>query len=58
VRAVDTPGFALAIQWHPEYKFQDDAFGRALFAAFGTACRDYMTGRTRRPHPDHRVRVA
>ncbi len=58
VRAVDTPGFALAIQWHPEYKFQDDAFGRALFAAFGEACRDYMTGRTRRPHPDHRVRVA
>jgi putative glutamine amidotransferase len=51
VRVADAPGFALGIQWHPEYKFEDNAFGRALFAAFGEACHEQMTARTsgRRP---------
>jgi len=31
--------FALAVQWHPEWKFQDNPFSRALFAAFGAAAR-------------------
>lgn len=35
------PGFALAVQWHPEWKFQDNPFSRALFAAFGQAAREY-----------------
>lgn len=31
--------FALAVQWHPEWKYQDNPFSRALFAAFGEAAR-------------------
>ncbi len=38
VRVADASAFALGIQWHPEYKFEDNAFGRALFRAFGEAC--------------------
>lgn len=37
---VDAPAFALAVQWHPEWKFQDDPFSVRLFAAFGEACRE------------------
>jgi len=32
--------FALAVQWHPEWKVMSNPFSRALFAAFGAACRD------------------
>lgn len=32
--------FALAVQWHPEWKFADNTFSRALFAAFGQAARE------------------
>lgn len=38
VRHKDAP-FVIGIQWHPEYRVMDNAFGRALFAAFGAACR-------------------
>jgi putative glutamine amidotransferase len=31
--------FALAVQWHPEWQFESNAFSRALFAAFGEASR-------------------
>jgi putative glutamine amidotransferase len=31
---------ALAVQWHPEWKVMESALSRALFAAFGAACRD------------------
>lgn len=31
--------FALAVQWHPEWKVMDNPLSRALFAAFGAACR-------------------
>ena len=34
------PRFALAVQWHPEWKVMDNPFSRALFAAFGAACRE------------------
>ena len=34
--------FALAVQWHPEWKAADNEFSRALFAAFGEACREHM----------------
>ena len=34
------PAFALAVQWHPEMRVQDNDFCRAIFAAFGQACRD------------------
>lgn len=31
--------FAVAVQWHPEYRVLDNPISRALFAAFGDACR-------------------
>lgn len=37
---IDAPAFAVAVQWHPEWKFQDNPFSRALFAAFGAAARE------------------
>lgn len=39
-RVRHAPSFALALQWHPEWKFQDNPFSRALFAAFGEAARE------------------
>ena len=40
-RVDGAPAFALAVQWHPEWKVMENPFSRALFAAFGQA------GRTR-----------
>ena len=37
----NAPAFALALQWHPEWKFQDNPFARALFTAFGRAAREF-----------------
>jgi putative glutamine amidotransferase len=39
--------FALAVQWHPEWKVTDNPFSRALFAAFGAASRDRARARAR-----------
>ncbi|MEM9798297.1 MAG: gamma-glutamyl-gamma-aminobutyrate hydrolase family protein [Pseudomonadota bacterium] len=39
------PGFALAVQWHPEYNAADDPVSRPLFEAFGDACRDWRANR-------------
>ncbi|MBT8077287.1 MAG: gamma-glutamyl-gamma-aminobutyrate hydrolase family protein [Gammaproteobacteria bacterium] len=39
------PGFALAVQWHPEWKVTENPFSMAIFAAFGDACREYATRR-------------
>ena len=33
------PGFALAVQWHPEWQVLQNPFSRAMFAAFGDAAR-------------------
>ncbi|NML46524.1 gamma-glutamyl-gamma-aminobutyrate hydrolase family protein [Ramlibacter sp. G-1-2-2] len=35
----DAPQFTLAVQWHPEMRIDDSPFCRAIFAAFGDACR-------------------
>ena len=32
--------FAVAVQWHPEWKVMSNEFSRALFAAFGAASRE------------------
>ena len=32
--------FALAVQWHPEWRVMDNEFSKALFAEFGAACRE------------------
>jgi len=33
--------FALAVQWHPEWKVMEDRFSMAIFKAFGDACREF-----------------
>jgi len=35
------PGFALAVQWHPEWQVTKNEFSMAIFKAFGDACREY-----------------
>jgi putative glutamine amidotransferase len=38
-RVDDVPGFALAVQWHPEWRATENEFSTAIFKAFGDACR-------------------
>lgn len=38
-RVRSAQGFALAVQWHPEWQVMNNTFSRALFAAFGDAAR-------------------
>ncbi len=37
VRVMNAPGFAVGVQWHPEYDFATDAVSRRIFEAFGDA---------------------
>jgi putative glutamine amidotransferase len=39
-RVRDARRFAIAVQWHPEWKVMANPFSRALFAAFGQASRE------------------
>ncbi|HEY7929194.1 MAG TPA: gamma-glutamyl-gamma-aminobutyrate hydrolase family protein [Steroidobacteraceae bacterium] len=39
-RVQQAPGFALALQWHPEWRVADNPLSLALFQAFGAACRE------------------
>jgi putative glutamine amidotransferase len=42
IEAVSLPGardFVLGVQWHPEWRWADNPFSRAIFAAFGDAVR-------------------
>jgi len=41
-RVTAARNFALAVQWHPEWRVLDDPFSTALFAEFGAACRANM----------------
>ena len=41
----DAPGFALAVQWHPEWKVTENDFSMKIFRAFGDACRAHAAGR-------------
>ena len=41
--------FALGVQFHPEWHFATDQPSRAIFAAFGEACRRYRDLRDARP---------
>src|SRR6185312_15867856 len=36
-RVKSAPRFAIAVQWHPEWRVMSNTFSRALFAAFGAA---------------------
>ena len=42
-RVEHAKAFAVAVQWHPEWKVMSNPFSRALFAAFGAAARERMT---------------
>lgn len=41
VRVGDSSGFAVAVQWHPEWRFWEDPVSTALFRAFGEAATGY-----------------
>lgn len=38
-RLADAPGFVLGVQWHPEWQLAGNPLSRAIFTAFGDACR-------------------
>ena len=44
VRVASAPGWAFGVQFHPEWHWATDAPSRAIFAAFGDACRAYTAG--------------
>lgn len=44
-RVDDVPGFALAVQWHPEWKTTENEFSMKIFKAFGDACRERAAAR-------------
>ena len=39
------PGFALSVQWHPEWNAESDPVSRPLFTALGDAARDWSAGK-------------
>ena len=41
-------GFALGVQWHPEYKVMDNPDSVRLFAAFGDAARAHAAAKAQR----------
>jgi putative glutamine amidotransferase len=45
VSVIDAKGFAVGVQWHPEYWAETDAPSRALFEAFGKAIREYQASK-------------
>ena len=58
-RVKDAPAFALALQWHAEWRYAENPISRAVFAAFGEAARERAAARGRpdsagrsRPHTD------
>ncbi|SFS14267.1 gamma-glutamyl-gamma-aminobutyrate hydrolase family protein [Yoonia litorea] len=44
----DAPGFAMAVQWHPEWNAAGDPVSRPMFEAFGQACCDWRGGALRK----------
>lgn len=45
VSVIDAKGFALGVQWHPEYWAETDTPSRQLFEAYGDAVRAYVLAR-------------
>ena len=41
----DVASFALAVQWHPEWRMAENPNSMKIFRAFGLACRDYQAKR-------------
>jgi putative glutamine amidotransferase len=42
-----SPGFTLAVQWHPEWRITHNPYSMKMFGAFGQACREYQARRSR-----------
>jgi putative glutamine amidotransferase len=40
----ETPGFLLAVQWHPEWQFRTNPLSVEIFRTFGNAARAWRTG--------------
>ncbi len=49
VRVQDARGFAMGVQWHPEYDWERDQVSRAIFEVFGDACRGFVARRRAAP---------
>jgi putative glutamine amidotransferase len=58
VSVKDAPGFALGVQWHPEWRYHERAHDHALFTAFGEACRAYAAAKARGDHGERPGQVA
>ena len=43
VRVATAAGFAIGVQWHPEYDWMTDSVSRGILAAFGVAVRDRIS---------------
>lgn len=43
-RLASAPGFAVGVQWHPEYDMESDPVSRRIFLGFGEAVRAYRAG--------------
>lgn len=43
--ATNAGAFALAVQWHPEWRLAENPDSMKIFRAFGQACRDYQAKR-------------
>jgi putative glutamine amidotransferase len=43
--SVDVDGFALAVQWHPEWQVTKNPLSMQIYKAFGDACREYAARR-------------
>jgi putative glutamine amidotransferase len=41
------PGFAIGVQWHPEYDWERDEISRQIFVVFGEAVRARLAGPAR-----------
>lgn len=48
VRVTDALGFAMAVQWHPEWKVRENPDALPIFRAFGAACRTRQSVRSAR----------
>jgi len=44
IHVIGARGFALAVQWHPEWNAATDPVSRPLFEAFGAAARHWNAG--------------
>ena len=45
VRVKNARGFAMGVQWHPEYDWERDSLSRTLFEVFGDVCRQWAEAR-------------